>query len=198
MPIPVDSFPAQTPVDYANVRSSLEAGDLLLCSGTGKFSRTIRKFTQSIWSHVGFIMPLQAIDRIMLLESVESVGVRTVPLSKYVNNYDNRGRRYPGSLAVARHSSFGSVKQQQLLQFSRFAVDRLGYPYDKDEILKIGIRIAIGGRKSKRDKEYICSEYVHECYASVGIHVPYNKSGFIAPADFARAADVTLHAVLVP
>ena len=198
MPIPVASFPTQAPVRYANVRSSLQAGDLLLCSGTGKFSRAIRKFTQSIWSHVGFIMPLQAINRIMLLESVESVGVRTVPLSKYVNDYDNKGRRYPGSLVVARHSSFGSVNQQQLLGFSQFAVDKLGCPYDNDEILKIGIRLAIGGRKSKRDKEYICSEYVHECYASVGIHIPYNRKRFIAPADFARAADVTLHAVVVP
>lgn len=115
MPIPVDSFPTQALVRYAAVRSSLQASDLLLlCPGTGKFSGAIPKFTQSTWGHVGFIMPLQATSRITLLESVESVGVRAVPLSKYVNDYDNKARSCPASLVVARDSSFGSVNQQQV------------------------------------------------------------------------------------
>ena len=46
------------------------------------------------------------------------------------------------------------------------------------------------------DREYICSEYVWECYKNLGIKIQPDERGFIAPADFARAKEVTLQAVL--
>ena len=60
---------------------------------------------------------------------------------------------------------------------------------DKDEIAKIAARIAWSGlrlsskeqKDLKRDREYICSEYVWECYREIGIPIAHDKSGFIAP-----------------
>lgn len=59
--------------------------------------------TRSDWSNIGFILRLDAIDRVMVFESVERLGVRTVPLSKYLSDYDNEGNPYPGGFVLARH-----------------------------------------------------------------------------------------------
>ncbi len=205
MSIRVKSFPDKRAVNYRQFRSEIRSGDILLCSGSGWFSKMIQKATKSVWSHVGFVMRLDQIDRVMVLESVEPLGVRTVPLSKYLTDYDGKGNPYPGGLAIARHRDFArKAKSAALRRFGQFAVDLFGYPYDKDEIAKIAVRItgsALGftAREKKllqRDREYICSEYAWECYRKIGIQIAFDRRGFVAPTDFARAKEVDLIAVL--
>ncbi len=204
MRVPVKRFPKKPVTKYGQFRPCIKNGDLLLCAGSGFFSRMIQKATSSVWSHVGFVIRLDAIDRIMVLESVEPLGVRTVPLSKYLKDYDNKGNPYPGRLVIARHADFATVPPARLKPLGQFAVDLFGYPYDKDEIAKIAARIAASylpfsdkdKKALKRDREYICSEYVWECYKELGIEIEHDPRGFIAPADFAKAKKVTLQAVL--
>jgi len=200
MAISVKKFPNIRTKPYKDVRDQLQSGDILLCAGSGIFSKMIRKASNSIWSHVAFIMRLDDIDRVMVLESVEPIGVRTVPFSHYIRNYrDSKG--YPGRLLVARHRDFPTDQPRKLNKLSRFAVDRFGYPYDKDEIARIAARIGFGlfGIKKGRpkwDQEYICSEYAWVCYRSVGIDIVWDDRGFIAPKDFARARGVRAVAAL--
>jgi len=106
MPLLRNKFPAVPPTPYAELRPRLQSGDVLLCSGTGVFSNLIQRATRSVWSHVALVMRLEGIDRVMVLESVEPIGVRTVRLSKYLTNYANDGKPYPGRLAVIRHNEF--------------------------------------------------------------------------------------------
>ena len=169
------------------------------------FSRMIQAASDSVWSHVAFVMRLDAIDRVMVLESLEPIGVRTVPLRKYVEDYDSCGNPYPGRLAVARHDEFDKMADDRALRrLGKFAVDLFGYPYDRSEIARIAARIVASKLRSprlsvravKRDREYICSEYVWECYRSLGINIDYDQRGFIAPADFAGAKGVRLKAVV--
>lgn len=187
----MDGFPKLTKVAYLDVRERLTHGDLLLCSGEYMFSKLIQKATKSPWSHVAFILKLEEIDRVMVLESVEDRGVRTIPLSEYVKNFEGTHAGYRGRIAVGRHKDFAShLTTERLRKLAHFAVDRLSFPYDQEEITRITSRIvghALGFKPSevKRDDEYICSEYVEECYRSFGIMIPYNKKAFIAPADFA-------------
>ncbi len=190
MGIAVRSFPRVEKVDYWRYRKQIRSGDLLLCSGETFFSKVIRNATKSTWSHVAFVLWLPHIDRLMVLESVESVGVRAVPFSHYVRDYKG-GKGYPGRLLLGRHRGFANVQPQQLGDMSQFAVDQLGYPYDRDEIVKIGGRILAGQGRHKRDREYICSEYARECYAQVGIDFPLDRRGFIAPSDLAKAKGVS-------
>lgn len=202
MTIPVKKLPRNRVKLYPTIRPDLLPGDLLLCSGSGVFSKMIQKATSSVWSHVGFIIPLETIDRVMLLESVEPLGVRTVPLSFYVRNYNATRKPYPGCVFIARHSQMAGATKAKLKRMSKFAVDRFGYPYDKKEILRIAARIgkSLFGFKSseiERDRDYICSEYAWECYNRVGITVPYDDRAFIAPKDFARPAEVSLIARIV-
>lgn len=192
MPIDVTEFPELESKNYDDIRADIRSGDLLLCSGSTFFSRMIRRVSKSVWSHVAFVIRLESIDRVMVLESVESVGIRTIPLSHYVRDYYGKNEGgYPGRLLLGRHKDFSSVSQPQMTKMSQFAVDLFGYPYDRDEILRIGSRICknlLGFKEHevKRDKEYICSEYVWECYNSVDIKIDHDTGGFIAPKDFAR------------
>lgn len=205
MAIAVKTFPKEPAVKYDTFRPQIQTGDILLCSGSGWFSKMIQGSTESIWSHVGFVMRLDTIDRVMVLESVEPLGVRTVPLSKYLTDYDSRSNPYPGGLILARHQDFqAKAKAEALTRFGQFAVDLFGYPYDKDEIAKIAARIMashipFSARDKKAlepDREYICSEYAYECYKSIGIDIEHDPRGFVAPADFARTRQLSLVAVL--
>lgn len=202
MPISVKTFPRIRPQDYATVRPKINSGDILLCSGSAFFSNLIKKTTKSVWSHVGFVLKLEKINRIMVLESVESIGVRTVPLSHYVKDYKGEKKGYPGRLLIARHRDFESiVTDLKLRKMTQFAVDLLGYPYDNDEIFRIARRIAkswFGYKEGdvERDEEYICSEYAWECYNRVGLNIPYNRLGIVTPKDFAMDKKVDPVAVL--
>jgi hypothetical protein len=89
---------------YSQIRSKIRSGDLLLCSGSSIFSKLIQNTTNSPWSHVAFVLRMQAIDRILVLESVESIGVRAVILSSYIQNYNGTDRGYPGKILIARHA----------------------------------------------------------------------------------------------
>lgn len=191
-------FPQLPLVNYADIRDEIANGDILLCSGEYMSSRLIRKASASCWSHVAFILRADTIDRVMVLESIEGKGVRTIPLSEYVRNFEGSDVGYKGRLALARHADFAArLTPDSLKKMSQFAVDRLSYPYDEEEIARITARI-IGAfldfspGEIARDNEFICSEYVYECYRRIGIDIPYDPRGFIAPADFARAEGMNL------
>ena len=198
----MNSFPTTPATDYAALRPELRTGDLLLCSGTGWFSRMIQAATQSTWSHIAVIVRLEVIDRIMVLESLEPVGVRAVPLTKYLHDYDSQGNPYPGRMCLARHRDFATrATAEGLAQLGHYAVDQLGYPYDNYEIAKIAAPITTPylldatdraaqiedwqAEGLERDREFICSEYVWECYQALGLDIAHDPRGFIAPKDFA-------------
>ena len=194
MSIAISRFPRLQKKRYQDVRPLIRSGDLLLCSGSALFSKMIQKATKSVWSHIAFVLRLDSIDRVMVLESLEPQGVRTVPLSSYVHDYNGTGKGYPGRVLLARHAQI-ALQTSQLKKMSQFAVDRFGYPYDKDEIIRIAARIGRGifgftRGEVKRDKEYICSEYAWECFNRVGIRFSYDRRGFIAPRDFAADSNV--------
>lgn len=181
--------------DYESIRSEIQSGDILLCSGTSFFARLIQDATRSPWSHVAFVLRLDIIGRIFVLESVESIGVRAVTLSSYVKDYNGTGKAYPGRIMLARHSD---LRESNIKSLSRYATNLLGYPYDKREILRIAARISknyVGldnpGSDPLSKSEFICSEYAYECFKSVGVQIDFGPLGFIAPSDFACCKKVT-------
>lgn len=197
-------FPSNQLTSYQELRPQLMPGDVLICSGTGIFSTMIQRATGSVWSHVGFILRLDAIDRVMLLESVEPIGVRTVRLSKYLTDYKD-GKPYPGGIAVIRNRDFEKkAKKSGLATLAKYAVDQFGYPYDKEDIARIAARILASKvpfsvkerERIEPNREYICSEYVGRCYETIGLKVKWDKRGFVAPADFARDERFELVGVL--
>lgn len=164
---------------YAQLRSKLKSGDLLFASGDYLVSKAIKSVTDSPWSHVGIVFRLDSIDRMLLLESVEDMGVRFAPLSKYLSDYQD-GKPYKGRAVLARCKD---VTSQTIDKLSTFGIDELTQPYDKDEIAKILARVTLGIGKKERDREYICSELVYECFAQAGKNFSFNTKAFISPED---------------
>ncbi len=164
---------------YSELRAKLKSGDLLFASGDYLVSKAIQMVTDSPWSHVGIVFRLDSIDRILLLESVEDMGVRFAPLSKYLGDYEN-GKPYKGRVVLARCKD---VDSSTVAGLSTFGIDELAQPYDKDEIAKILARVTLGISKKEKDREYICSELVYECFSRAGKDFAYNPKGFISPED---------------
>jgi hypothetical protein len=111
-------------LQYPDVRAKLKSGDILFTSGDYLISRAIQKMTDSPWSHVGIVFRLDSIDRILLLESVEDMGVRFAPLSKYINDYEG-GKPYKGRAVIARCKD---VTPQTVASLSTFGIDELSQP----------------------------------------------------------------------
>lgn len=183
---------------YPDVRHEIRSGDILLCSGEYAFSKLVRKATDSCWSHVAYVQRQADTDRLMVLESIECKGVRMIPLSEYVSNFEGSGMGYQGRLVVARHTEYEQKATPETLELmSRFAVDRLNCPYVEEEIARIFARIVgrflgITQGEIERGQEFICSEYLFECFWILGIDIDFDRRGFIAPADFARDDKVEL------
>lgn len=183
----------------------IHTGDLLLCAGTSPMSRLIQRATGSPWSHVALLARIEPINRILVLESVESIGVRAVPITHYLGDGVSGTGGYDGRIVLARHQTMASLPQEWIHAMLRRATDLLGRRYDTAEILRIAGRIAFGGRGAKvhdsaadprRDDLYICSEYVWECLRAAGIDIAHDRRGFIVPADF--AADPAVQVVGEP
>ena len=167
---------------YRELDQIVKSGDILFYSGEDEVSKLIRWATKSMWSHVGILIKLDGLDRILLLESVENVGVRIIPLSKYIKNIEQEEEEedFYARLVIARHDQLEEPNIKVLLNFG---IDQITRPYDREEIQRIMVRIAKGEGKAERDKAYMCSELVYECFRKAGIEIPYNHLGFISPED---------------
>jgi hypothetical protein len=195
MSIPDDILEAMTPVPYAQLRDSLRDGDVVLCQGHDPFSRLIQWSTRSPWSHVGLVFRVDSLDRVIVIEAVEKIGVRAVALSDFVSRDSEGKHRYPGKILFVRHQALkGDVSDPRVLELARFAFGRLGCKFAPREIAKIAMRIldarVFGNRKTPRalitDDEFICSEFVAGAYAKADLAIPWDGLGFVAPSDIAE------------
>jgi hypothetical protein len=143
----------------------------------------------------------------MLLESVESIGVRAVPLSRYFNNYRQSGAGYAGELACYRHRDFPGEADSSpaLTRLARFAIDRLGWPYDGQQIAELAARLTLHHINPKLalpemptssldNQAYICSEYVADAYAELGLRIACQTCPYVTPGDF--VADPRIRALV--
>jgi hypothetical protein len=189
------SFIINTYDAYPTIKDHIRSGDILLCSGNRPFSKLIQKATQSRWSHVGFILWIEDFKQLMVLEAVESHGVRIVPLQGYIDNYNGSGKPYGGDLMIGRHIHFNKDNIHGLAEFGS---KLFGYPYDYGDIAKIAFRLSLRAAGYKKRHQilessdaYICSEYAYLCYQKVGTEIAHDKlNGFIMPADFAADKNI--------
>jgi cell wall-associated NlpC family hydrolase len=173
---------------YEQVRTEIRSGDLAFCSGSYVFSKFIQRFTGSVWSHVGLIYRDDHLRRVFLLESEVGIGVRLVPISKYLRDYHGRRRPYRGQMVIARVNP--ALGDEQVRDAVSYGMDLLTKPYDNFEILRIAARIAFRVGKRTQDRKFICSELVDECYRAAGVKFK-RRDNFISPDDIWRDAVVS-------
>lgn len=197
-----DKFDTLEKVGYEEYRNSVHNGDLLFCGGTHPLSKVIRYFSgKSKVSHVGIIFWWQ--KRLMLLESVETDGVRIIPLSQYINNYENSGHAYKGRVYIARHNKLhkkpGRSKAEPW-ELENALVDTLlskaatllNKKFSIMDFFSFFIHATTGHLKYDRNDAYLCSEFVAECFQTEGIGIEFPDDGYqyIAPEHVAMAKEV--------
>jgi hypothetical protein len=186
-------------VDYQTLRSTIQNGDLFFCGGNYWFSRVIRFFSgASAVSHVGIVYWWNG--RLMLLESVEPNGVRIVPVSQYVEDYDNSRRPYHGRLYLARDkrlnvapaagASPGATRNPDVEEILKAAASKLNKPFSMRDTIAFFIQGVSGRLRNRRNDEYLCSEFVAYCFKHVGHGFADDGRGFVAPEHIAASADV--------
>lgn len=200
MAIPDDVLETFKPLAYPELRKLVKDGDLFLCQGRDPFSRLIRWSTKSPWSHIAIAFRIDSLDEVIVIESVEKIGVRAVALSEFCSRDSEGTSPYPGRILLARHNAYGGGPEcPKIRAMARFAFDHLGCRFAPNEITKIGLRIAgahLFGKKRHTprmllpDDEFICSEFVAKAFDAAGVKIPWDGLGFIAPADFAVDPDV--------
>ncbi len=181
------------PQPYAAVRRLVQDGDLLLCQGRDPFSKLIQWSTKSPWSHIAIAFRIENLDRVIVIESVEKIGVRAVALSEFCSRDSEGTSPYPGKIVLARHPAFKAMTKVKPM--AKFAFDHLGCRFAAGEITKIGFRIAEAKFQGEHhqmpkmlipDDEFICSEFVAAAFGAAKVKIPWDGLGFIAPADFAN------------
>lgn len=173
---------------YEDIRDALVSGDLLFGSGDYLVSKAVQKISASPWSHVGIVFRMDSIDRILLLESVEDVGVRFIPLSRYLTDYEH-GKPYRGPIVLAPCEG---IDAEIMSGLAVFGIDEVTRHYRNDEVADIVSRIALGIGKNEWDTQYVCSEFVYECFSRAGKEFEYEHQDFIAPEHIWRNESVTL------
>ncbi len=174
-------------LDYKNIRPLLKTGDIVFCSGGYFFSKIIQKLTQSTWSHCGIIYKDNELDRVLILESETLIGVRLIPVTKYLKDYKEKHRPYKGKIIIA--SLEQELKVLNIKEGISFGLDQLAQPYDNWEIFRILLRIVFKKGKRERNRNYICSELVRDIYINSGVAIQLNNS-YISPDDIWKLAQV--------
>lgn len=182
-----------TAINLANAYDNIQSGDLMFCSGNGLVSNLIKRATHSDISHIALLIQLPTTGQWLVLESVESIGVRCVTLEDgYLTNYRDSGKGYDGRIYIARHNQV-TKHRDKFSQMVNKAFSLTGDLYSKEDIFHIATRIALSkvGIDNQQSmihekNHYICSEYVYTCYKAMGIDLPFDPLGFIAPADIAN------------
>ncbi|MCU5605986.1 YiiX/YebB-like N1pC/P60 family cysteine hydrolase [Bacillus cereus] len=177
-------------VSYQQARKEIMTGDILFCSGNYLVSELIKKASGSIFSHVAMLIHWN--DRVVILESVEDDGIRVIPLSHYLYNYENSQKSYSGELYIARHEIIENPNfdKEKLKRMFGKAIDLLNRNYDKDEIAKVAARISLGIGRHRDDDEYICSEFVEACFKKLEIEFSHDQKGFIFPEHIAADSNI--------
>lgn len=167
-------------IPYEKIRDHLKTGHLFFSSGSYTFSGIIQRLTKSVWSHVAIIYKDEELRRVMVLESEPYVGIRLIPVSKYLRDYKGKKRAYKGEIVLAKLNI--DVPKENLNRGISFGLDELTRPYDNWEIFRIMLRILFRISKREKNKNYICSELVRDALAKAGIIIQYNDT-YISPQE---------------
>jgi Permuted papain-like amidase enzyme, YaeF/YiiX, C92 family len=176
-------------IPYEKIRDYLKTGYIFFSSGSYTFSGIIQKLTKSVWSHVAIIYKDEQLGRVMVLEAEPYVGIRLIPLSKYLRDYKDKRRCYKGQIVISKLNF--ELEQAKLNKAISFGLDELARPYDNWEIIRIMTRILFRIGKREKNKNYICSELVRDAFAKAGVIFNYNDT-YISPQEIWKDSRVEM------
>ncbi len=177
-------------IPYEKIRENLKTGDLFFSSGSYMFSGIIQRLTKSVWSHVAIIYKDEELGRVLVLEAEPYIGIRLIPLSKYLHDYKGSKRPYKGQVVLAKLKEM--PPKEKINKAISFGLDELTRPYDNWEIVRIMLRILFSIGKREKNRNYICSELVRDAFAKAGILFKMNDS-YISPQEIWKDERVEMY-----
>lgn len=164
-----------------------QAGDLVLFSGRGLVSGTIRLVTGSRWSHVGVVVGAGDGDGPLLLEATITDEAPDVALGRAVRGVQLVSLRrklaaYDGGVALRRLEL--EARPAGLEAELREIAGLWRYRGYKSYTLTRLLDWASGGRRPQHVRRLFCSELVAEVYKRLGIMARDVRSSRIVPGDF--------------
>jgi hypothetical protein len=172
------SLKAMPVMPYDKIRHYVKTGDIFFSSGSYIFSGIIQRLTKSTWSHVAVVYKDEELGRVLVLEAEPYVGIRLIPLSKYLYDYKGKKRPYKGQVVIAKLNV--TIPKEKLNKGLSFGLDELTRPYDNFEIFRIMVRILFHISRREKNRSYICSELVRDVFAKAGVIMHY-KNTYISP-----------------
>jgi hypothetical protein len=172
------SLKAMPVMPYDKIRDYVKTGDIFFSSGSYIFSGIIQRLTKSTWSHVAVVYKDEELGRVLVLEAEPYVGIRLIPLSKYLYDYKGKKRPYKGQVVIAKLNV--TIPKEKLNKGLSFGLDELTRPYDNFEIFRIMVRILFHISRREKNRSYICSELVRDVFAKAGVIMHY-KNTYISP-----------------
>jgi len=181
---------------YATIRNDLQTGDIVLFSGGSLFSKAIKWFTSSEWSHVGMVIRSKEWDMVLLWESTTPTelkdvetglpanGVQLVPLSEKISHY---------AKVAVRHLQVERSKEmvKKLIEFRKEMKQRK-YDFDALELVRSAVDGVFFGDNQEDLSSLFCSELIAESYQRMGLLSEDLPSNEYTPKDFSDKGQVKL------
>ena len=162
---------------YADERSGIRDGDIILFRGESPISRVIRSATGSNYSHAGLASWWR--DRLMVLEA-QSAGVVAAPLSRVVSLYDGRLELWTTDDELERDEVIGAAKLELGKKYAIWGLAR--------GLRKVLVGVGLEPDPWKPPEKFICSQYVSYAWRAGGIDLAMGSSDeFTTPEDIANA-----------
>jgi len=183
--------------NYESIRPNLSTGDIVLFSGKGPISASIKLATKSKWSHVGMVVCLEEYDFVTVWESTQlsnikdletdkfKKGVQVVPLSLRLTQYN-------GEIAI-RHLQNANLNAIDIHTLMQFRKEMSGRCYEKNtlELLKSAYDGPFG-ENTEDLSSLFCSELVAESYQKLGLLSSNIASNEYTPANFSSESNLEL------
>jgi len=160
----------------------LQTGDIVLYSGTRLWSRIIRAFSKSKWSHVGIVLRYGQTSEPWVVEALEGKGVRFVPFRCWL--------AWGGEIGHGRASHF--VDANKMVSVAEWCETQIGKEYSSPRqfVRSFGLvwsrlRKVFGIKVDTDSNRFTCSELLATACFWTGLAIPKHAAK-MTPGDVAK------------
>ncbi|MGH7436743.1 MAG: hypothetical protein ACRENE_13805 [Polyangiaceae bacterium] len=167
-------------VQYNDVRSQIDDGDIILFRGTILLSRIIELISHGDYSHCALAANWG--ERKMILQAELVGGVQAVPLSIAVGTYKGRVDWFRIAPAARAKLDIAALMAE--------ARADLGLGYAREGMLKAAEHFLFGAHITEDPKDpraLFCSQYVERCYRQAGVRLSTDGDNVTSPTEISSS-----------
>ncbi len=192
-------------MNYEEIAPTLNTGDVVLFGfgGKGPISNTIKRFTFSMWSHVGMVLRSEDIGLNLMIESTTLSNVRDIDSGDFregvqVVSLIDRLNLYTGDVGFRRMENVARTREMiAVIVGLRREFRGREYEQSKLELIR-SVYDGPFGSNVEDLSSLFCSELVAEMWQSIGWLPQDPPSNEYNPANFAGDGNENVDDLLLP